>query len=532
MAALTWRDVALPNFGGVSQAYQAAGQSFQQGLSGLAEGLKQFAADRQTGVDNSILARMSQIQDPQQMRQAQASGKFLEGVDLSKVNPKVLEAMNNRVGVLLNQASIEQGIANSKTSQAATQQNIDFGAQDQTRKLGQQAIQDAARPQIAKMLGLSGDVANLPGDDQQKLAQTTSGLATAALGRDGQRISNATGSFNLAKGRRDDAVGQGALNRAADLLSRYGTTDGLRSGIEESQFSNPAEKLATIAYLGKTTGQPLYTPLDAPVDKPTGRSGSASSGSNSNSGSGSGAAGKGGKGGNYTPPKTYEFQSEDARMADQALARVNAQDNSAGTLSAVARTINDFRPPLDIAKEIAEKIPGASQAKIADMIVKAKAKHPNMLPSEIGAALEFSPAGSRWYDSGNTTIGDDQGIDDKTFEANLTKMANGRVDYMSASNQNTRAARKALESADKALASAKNDLFALYRRSQSQNGKISTTDAENKVQGAQDRLNELLQLQKETASQQPTYEPVAPPPSDAQGLKRLFEAGKNKRGGN
>lgn len=530
MAALTWRDVALPNFGGVSQAYQAAGQSFQQGLSGLAEGLKQFAADRQTGVDNSILARMSQIQDPQQMRQAQASGKFLEGVDLSKVNPKVLEAMNNRVGVLLNQAATEQGIANSKTSQAATQQNIDFGAQDQTRKTQQQALEDAARPQIAKMMGLSGDVANLPGDAQQKLATTRSSLISAGLSQDGQRISNDGNSFNNLVRKRNDDVGQGALSNAAQLVSEYGTIDGIRSGVESMAFRSPAEKMATIAYLAKTTGQPLYTPLDAPVDKPTGRSGSASSGSNSNSGSG--AAGKGGKGGNYTPPKTYEFQSEDARMADQALARVNAQDNSAGTLSTVARTINDFRPPLDIAKEIAEKIPGASQAKIADMIVKAKAKHPNMLPSEIGAALEFSPSGSRWYDSGNTTIGDDQGIDDKTFEANLTKMANGRVDYMSASNQNTRAARKALESADKALASAKNDLFALYRRSQSQNGKISTTDAENKVQGAQDRLNELLQLQKETASQQPTYEPVAPPPSDAQGLKRLFEAGKNKRGGN
>lgn len=530
MAALTWRDVAAPQFAGVNQAYQGAGVTLDRALSGLGEGLKQFATTNQEGVDKSFMSQTMKADTADKMR------GLLANMDLTKASPKTLETMGQRVTQLLGQASTEQSISSSKTSQSSVQQGIDFGSVNQAHTVQERNNEIAAREQQARKLGITGPMANLPTADQRAVVTNDSNLVTARLGQQGQRISNESGSFRNMTTQRDDAAGQGALSNAAQLVSEYGTTEGIRSGVESMTFRSPAEKMATIAYLEKTTGQPIYTPLDAPVDKPAGRSGSASSASsgsnsnsNSNSGSGSGAGGKGGK---YTPPKTYEFQSEDARMADQALARVNAQDNSAGTLSAVERTIGDFRPPLDIAKEIAEKIPGASQAKIADMIVKAKAKHPNMLPSEIGAALEFSPAGSRWYDSGNTTIGDDQGIDDKTFETNLTKMANGKVDYMSTANQNTRAARKALESADKALASSKKDLLALYRRSQSQNGKISTADAEDKVQGAQDRLNELLQKQKDTPAQQPNYEPVGPVNTVAKGLQRLFEAGKIKRGGN
>lgn len=523
MAALTWRDVAAPQFAGVNQAYQGAGVTLDRALSGLSEGLKQFATTNQEGVDKSFMSQTMKADTADKMR------GLLANMDLTKASPKTLETMGQRVTQLLGQASTEQSISSSKTSQSSVQQGIDFGSVNQAHTVQERNNEIAARAQQARNLGITGPMANLPTTDQRDVVTHTSNMLSARLNQTGQQISNDGNSFINTVRKRDDGVTQASMANAARVLSETGSIEGIRSNVAGTEFDSPGAELATIKLLSDFTGQKLHTPVDAPVDKPAGRSGSASSGSNSNSNSGSGAAGKGGK---YTPPMPYEFQSEDARMADQALARVNAQDNSAGTLSAVERTIGDFRPPLDIAKEIAEKIPGASQAKIADMIVKAKAKHPNMLPSEIGAALEFSPAGSRWYDSGNTTIGDDQGIDDKTFETNLTKMANGKVDYMSAANQNTRAARKALEKADKAVASSKKDLLALYQRSQQQGGKIPTFDAEEKLQRAQDRLNELLQLQKETASQQPTYEPVAPPPSDANVLKRLFEAGKIKRGGN
>lgn len=519
MAALTWRDVAAPQFAGVNQAYQNTGATLDRAFSGLSEGLKQFATERQDGVDNSILARSLAIQDPNQMREALATGKLLEGVDLTKVSPKVLEALSTRRGTLLNQASTEQGIASSKTSQAATQQNIDFSAQDQTRKLGQQAIQDAARPQLARQFGITGPAAEMSPDELQKLAQTTSGLATAALGRDGQRISNATGSFNLAKGRRDDAVGQGALNRAADLLSRYGTTDGLRSGIEESQFSNPAEKLATIAYLEKTTGQPIYTPLDAQT----------TGGGSGRSGTGGKPSGAGGKDG----AQPYTFQDDRARLVKQEIDRSVAQKNAVGVTADVVRTMNDFRPPLEIVNELVPKIPGAMQGKIVGVINTALKDNPNMLPSEIASALERTVRDSSWYTRGSTTLGDDVGIDMDSFNANLKKMASGKADYLSADTQQTLAAGRALESADESLAKAKSDLIALQQRSASQGGKINTSEAESRVVRLQQKLDDLVQTHKDTLSQQPIRTPEAPvSDANARGLEQLYNAGRTKRGGN
>ena len=90
MATLTWRDVAAPSFGGVNEAYRTSAAQLSQALSGLSDGIKQFQAQRQAGIDAGILGRAMQIQDPAQMREALASGSLLQGVDLSKINPKIL----------------------------------------------------------------------------------------------------------------------------------------------------------------------------------------------------------------------------------------------------------------------------------------------------------------------------------------------------------------------------------------------------------------------------------------------------------
>ena len=148
MAALTWRDVAAPSFGGVNQGFNNAGATLDRALSGLSDGLKQFATDRQAGVDNSILAKTMQIQDPTQLRQAISSGSLLQGVDLTQVNPKVLELMGNQVSKLLNNASTEQSIATSKLGNDQTRQNMDINKYDQERKVGQNGIEDAARPEL------------------------------------------------------------------------------------------------------------------------------------------------------------------------------------------------------------------------------------------------------------------------------------------------------------------------------------------------------------------------------------------------
>ena len=521
MAALTWRDVALPNFGGVSQAYQAAGQSFQQGLSGLAEGLKQFAADRQAGVDNSILARSLQIQDPEQMRQALVTGKLLEGVDLSKVNPKVLQTLATQRGNLLNQASTEQGIASSKTSQAATQQNIDFGAQDQNRKTLQQQIEDAARPEQARQLGLTGALAALPTDQQRNVATTNSSLASAALGRDGQRIANATGSFNLSKGRRDDAASQAAIASTANALENNATIDDLRSTVLE--IKNPQERMLTTKAIEAQTGQRLFGTVDEPVITGSTSKGHATGGSTGKAGSAPASTG------------ASEATTPEARMAMSEIGRRVAQNSSLGVVADIEKNKTDTRDPLTVASDLAKSIPNAKQGKIHEIISKAQSDYPGLSAADISSVIARSPAsgyiGSTNIGSGDGVFGAGIGIDDAAFKANLEAMASGKADYMSTANQETVAVGKSILKADKAVADAKAELAKQQLRQQSQPN-IDIGKAQRKADNAEFALKQLIQNQQASQALQPNY--TKAPPQPAKGathslLQDLYESGRKKR---
>lgn len=511
MAALTWRDVAAPSFGGVNQAYQGAAATLDRALSGLAGGLKQFSTDQQAGVDNSILARSLAIQDPNQMREALATGKLLEGVDLTKVNPKVLEALSTRRGTLLNQASTEQGIASSKTSQAATQQNIDFGAQDQNRKTLQQQIEDAARPEQARQLGLTGALAALPTDQQRNVATTNSSLATAALGRDGQRISNATGSFNLSRGRRDDAAAQAALTSTANALENNATTDDLRSSV--LQIKNPQERMLATKAIEAQTGQRLFGTVDDPV-----------------------TTGSGGKGGAAVASTgAQEATTPEARMALSEIGRRVAQNSSVGVVADIEKNKGDTRDPLTVASDLAKSIPNAKQGKIHEIISKAQSDYPGLSAADISSVIARSPAsggvGSTNIGSGDGVFGAGIGIDDAAFKANLEAMASGKADYMSTANQETVAVGKSILKADKAMADAKAELAKQQLRQQSQPN-IDIGKAQRKADNAEFALKQLIQNQQASQALQPNYTKAPPRPAKEASdslLRDLYESGRKKR---
>ena len=484
MAALTWRDVAAPNFGGVNQAFNNAGVTLDRALNGLSEGLKQFSTERQAGVDNSLLARSLQIQDPDQMRKMLSDGSLLQGVDLSRVNPKVLENLNNRVGTLLNQASTEQGISSSKTSQAATQQNMDFGRQDQTRKTQQQMLEDAARPELARQLGLTGALAALPLEQQRATATTNSSLASAELSRAGQRISNASGSFNLGRAQRDDAANQNAMAEVSNLIQNNATIDDLRLGFEQTEFKSPQARANALKQLETVTGQRLYAPVD------TGGGAvqmSAPGGAKGNAPIGSGGG---------------DVQSTEARQALQEVGRRVAQNNSVGVVADIEKNLGDTRSAPEVVKSIGELFPAINHGKLTGMVSEAMSQNPNLSAADVASAITRSVAENHWYSSSTTSFGDGVGVDDDTFAANLKSIASGKADYMSIDNQRTRAAGNQIKSADKALADAKSELSALQRRAQSQTN-IDTSRAEERVQRLQQRLDDAIQRQQDNPAAKP-----------------------------
>jgi len=481
MAALTWRDVAAPNFGGVNQAFNNAGVTLDRALNGLSEGLKQFSTERQAGVDNSLLARSLQIQDPDQMRKMLSDGSLLQGVDLSRVNPKVLENLNNRVGTLLNQASTEQGISSSKTSQAATQQNMDFGRQDQTRKTQQQMLEDAARPELARQLGLTGALAALPLEQQRATATTNSSLASAELSRAGQRISNASGSFNLGRAQRDDAANQNAMAEVSNLIQNNATIDDLRLGFEQTEFKSPQARANALKQLETVTGQRLYAPVD------TGGGAlqmSAPGGAKGNAPIGSGGG---------------DVQSTEARQALQEVGRRVAQNNSVGVVADIEKNLGDTRSAPEVVSELAKLYPEVEQGKLTGMVTEAMSSNPNLSAADVGSAINRSLTGN-WL--GSTRFADGVGIDDDSFDANLKAISSGKADYMSIDNQRTRAAGNQIKSADKALADAKTELMALQRRAQSQTN-IDTSRAEERVERLQQRLDDAIQRQQDNPAAKP-----------------------------
>lgn len=471
MAALTWRDVAAPNFSGVNQMYQGAGQSLDRALSGLSEGLKQFATTNQEEADNALLAQSMKAQDAGQMR------SILAGADLSKASPKVLEAMGQRVTQLLGQASTEQGISSSKTSQAATQQNIDFGAVDQAYKVRERGNEDAARVDQAKKLGLSGAMAMLPTADQRAAATTDSNLASAVLSRQGQRISNEAGSFRNMTNKRDDASNQTAIITADNIMRRSATQDDAREELSVMQDLDPVTRAKANKILGDTFGN-LYAPV----------------------GSAGGAPGKGagGKGGDSGPAQVSSPEAQDTLAL---LGRNLAQRSSIGVQADVENNLNDDRSAPEVAKEIAELFPKVDHAELSGLITQKMADNPGMRAADVGSALKRSITSNWW---GSTRFGDGIGVDDDIFKSNLDDMVTGRADFQSAGNRAIRAVDAEIRRADKKASDAKAELGALLQRQGTQYD-ISTDKASNKYAMAQAELDRVLKAARENPVLSPTY---------------------------
>lgn len=480
MAALTWRDVAAPQFAGVNQAYQGAGQTLDRALSGLSEGLKQFATTNQEGRDSAILAQSMKAEDAAKMR------GLLAKADLSNVSPKVLETMGQRVTQLLGQASTEQSIASSKLGDEQTMQNMNINDYKQQRTVDQNQLEDDARGQVAAQLGLTGPAALLNTKDQQGLAQTRSGLASAELSRAGQRISNESGSFRNMATQRDDAANQNALGQVGGIPAKYATTDEQRQAFEDTQFSSPQARALGLRYLESATGESYYAPIDAPV---AGKSGTAG-------GKGKGKAGD-------TPAA-----DPPTGAAGSALFAANAklaQDNANGVMADIDKNQNDTRDPLTVAGDIAKLVPNAKPGKIHGMIAKAMSDYPGLSAADVESAMLRSPADS-WR--GSTNIGDDPekwfgtgtGIDDSKFKSNLESMANGKAGRMSEGSRKTRAIAAGLKSAASNLDKAKADLAAIRRRPNADSSK-----AEDKVDRMSQALDEAVAKQQEDRNSNPNY---------------------------
>lgn len=465
MAALTWREVSAPNFGSSNELIRSADASMNRAMGGLSDTIKNLQVEQQLGADNSLLAKTMQIQDPNQLRQALTSGSLLQGVNLAKVDPRVLETVNGRVGQLLNQAATQQGIDSSK-------QAMDTNQYKQNRLVTENTAEDAARGELARSLGLSGSLANLPTADQQGIAKTRSGLVSDRLNQQGTSLMNEARAFNNSTTKRDDAATQNAVGKVNDLVANNATIDDLRRNFGETQFGSPQEQSVALQQLERVVGQKLYPPIDAATPTSGGRAQQ-----------GSAPAGSGGSGGASSPI---------AQAALQDIGRYTSQRDAVGVVADIEKNLDNTSSAPEVSKLIAESIPGAVQGDINTMITDAQSRYPDLSAADIGSAISRSTTGNFF---GSTSVGD-VGVDRSRFNAMLDSISTGKADYNSIENKRARAAGAAVSKADEKLSDARTNLAQVNQRANSQPG-IDTSAAEERVERMEQALLDAAERARE-----------------------------------
>lgn len=142
--ALTWRNVDAPSFGSSMYGTQQAVQGFSNAATGLSDALGNFGKAQTAQADQAAQMAALQIQDPNALRAALASGSLINGlnVDPTKLSAGTLASLQGRVGTL--------------TDQAQTQANLDKFNYAFGRQQTQDQNTDAARQGMFDVLAAAG----------------------------------------------------------------------------------------------------------------------------------------------------------------------------------------------------------------------------------------------------------------------------------------------------------------------------------------------------------------------------------------
>lgn len=234
MAALTWREVSAPGFGGATSTFRTGAELQNNALSTLGEALKQFQTDRTANVDGQVLARALQVNDPAQYQKNLNDGTFLAGVDPSQVSAKTINALGSRASDLL--------------SAAATQQGIKQSAYGFDRKVNENNIQDNARGASANQLGIvDPSLRNLSPEQQRAYQQGLVGLQ-------GSVLNNQNRAFQNQVQVRDDADTQAGIAAGVNVLRNSDSAGDALGNLEATQGLSPTARMRATKYLSDTLG--------------------------------------------------------------------------------------------------------------------------------------------------------------------------------------------------------------------------------------------------------------------------------------
>jgi len=216
MAPLTWREVAAPNFAGIStagalQATQTASTLLNRGFEGMGSALEKFGEHRQKATDQEFLAELAGVTD------ADALGAKLQGGVPANVSAGALEFAMGRQGDLLvndtrrhqntglaqknqqNQWTFEQTQAFEAARPAAVQRATDI------RSLAMQGTPESIQ-EANRLMAESADIFAAAGWQPTDATDFINGNAsTSATGMAQQNAFSAIEDNRLDREQRDEA---------------------------------------------------------------------------------------------------------------------------------------------------------------------------------------------------------------------------------------------------------------------------------------------------------------------------------------
>lgn len=207
---ITWQQVAAPNFSGVTQGVETAGNLIGNGFGGMAEALGKFNAYNENQAGAQLLANAAQHKDLGTLQQAISSGAILNGVNPSFVPMEAWKALDSHASNLIANATGQEAL------------NTNLRTQDSRVALA------AAQPaNLISQTGLNTANAGHLNQETRDLHRTE-GLrdaSVAATTRNTNATAGQTEQATAITGRNDEDQRTGADLAAAKLAQAANPTD-------------------------------------------------------------------------------------------------------------------------------------------------------------------------------------------------------------------------------------------------------------------------------------------------------------------
>lgn len=272
--ALTWRDVAAPDFRTSLEGYRTFSDMLSTGLNGLSRGLDRFD-ERQTGVaNNQIMLAALRERDPEAFKAALESGSLVQGIDPRRISAETLGFLNNQAGALLNQATAEENLSNLRYNTERvrnTNTRTDAARTAANAYLAAASMGDEGT--MREILKSNPALGQLDAGQLQSLVTGGQGLVKGdvditggRLDNVGQRLQNERGEwqFDVDKASyADQQAGQAAL---LDITEQSMSAEDARAAFTSGAYAklSPGAKMVALQGLNGLYGN-IFAPTDLGV---------------------------------------------------------------------------------------------------------------------------------------------------------------------------------------------------------------------------------------------------------------------------